>query len=381
MKRIALIKFDDSDNPWMVYKDVGMFLYMMAKEYNYKSTYLYFNTIYNTSEWNPEFKNYVKPICLGSSNDYRRQIKLAKYYLKEHASDIDILMLFNYGSTVWKLARLAKRYNPNIIVYSKLDMGKGGYQHFCNTKITTPVKNYFEKIKSRYVDFFSVETKLYFESLKKLSVFRDKIMYLPNGVSLLDVNLNEVEKYDKENIIITIGRLGDYSKHNELLLEAMVLLPEYILKKWKFYFVGPYTKEFAIYLKRFILENPKIKNSIVLTGKVENRTALYSLCKRAKIICMTSRSESVCIAVVEAMYFGAYPVLTNYSNFVWDITNQGKLGYVTEQTAAAVSDSLTKAIQNPELDNLNNECKNYARQYFNYKYLAGNLNNFISKYI
>lgn len=198
---------------------------------------------------------------------------------------------------------------------------------------------------------------------------------------MLDVNLNEVEKYDKENIIITIGRLGDYSKHNELLLEAMVLLPEYILKKWKFYFVGPYTKEFAIYLKRFILENPKIKNSIVLTGKVENRTALYSLCKRDKIICMTSRSESVCIAVVEAMYFGAYPVLTNYSNFVWDITNQGKLGYVTEQTAAAVSDSLTKAIQNPELDNLNNECKNYARQYFNYKYLAGNLNNFISKYI
>lgn len=381
MKRIALIKFDDSDNPWMVYKDVGMFLYMMAKEYNYKSIYLYFNTIYNTSEWNSEFTHYVKPICLGSSNDYRRQIKLAKYYLKEHASDIDILMLFNYGSTVWKVARLAKKYNPNIIVYSKLDMGKGGYQHFCNTKITTLVKNYFEKIKSRYVDFFSVETKLYFESLKKISVFKNKIMYLPNGVSLLDVNLNEVEKYDKENIIITIGRLGDYSKHNELLLEAMVLLPEYILKNWKFYFVGPYTKEFAIYLKRFILENPKIKNSIVLTGKVESRTALYSLCKRAKIICMTSRSESVCIAVVEAMYFGAYPVLTNYSNFVWDITNQGKLGYVTEHTAAAVSDSLTKAIQNPELDNLNNECKSYARQYFDYKYLAGNLNNFISKYI
>lgn len=31
MKQIALIKFDDSDNPWMIYKDVGMFLYKLAK--------------------------------------------------------------------------------------------------------------------------------------------------------------------------------------------------------------------------------------------------------------------------------------------------------------------------------------------------------------
>lgn len=380
MKRIALIKFDDSDNPWMVYKDVGMFLYMMAKEYNWESSYLYFNTIYNTSEWNSEFIKYVRPICLGNSTDYRGQIQLAKYYLREHASAVDVLMLFNYGSTVWKLARLAKKNNPDIIVYSKLDMGKGGYQHFCNTKITTPVKNYFEKIKSRYVDFFSVETKLYFKSLKNLPVFKDKIVYLPNGVSLLDVNLDEIEKYNKENIVITIGRLGDYSKHNELLLEAMTLLPEYILRDWKFYFVGPYTKEFYTYLRRFIIDNPEIKNSIVLTGKVENRTALYSLCKRAKIICMTSRSESVCIAVVEAMYFGAYPVLTNYSDFVWDATNQGKLGYITEHTAKSVSNALRKAIENKSLSKLNIECQKYARKYFNYKSLAGLLDRSIVTY-
>lgn len=35
MKQIALIKFDDSDNPWMIYKDVGMFLYKLAKNYNW----------------------------------------------------------------------------------------------------------------------------------------------------------------------------------------------------------------------------------------------------------------------------------------------------------------------------------------------------------
>lgn len=35
MKQIALIKFDDSDNPWMIYKDVGMFLYKLAQNYNW----------------------------------------------------------------------------------------------------------------------------------------------------------------------------------------------------------------------------------------------------------------------------------------------------------------------------------------------------------
>ena len=52
MKQIALIKFDDSDNPWMIYKDVGMFLYKLAQNYNWGSKYLYFNTTYFTENWN-----------------------------------------------------------------------------------------------------------------------------------------------------------------------------------------------------------------------------------------------------------------------------------------------------------------------------------------
>lgn len=48
MKQIALIKFDDSDKPWMIYKDVGMFLYELAKNYNWEGKYLYFNTTYFT---------------------------------------------------------------------------------------------------------------------------------------------------------------------------------------------------------------------------------------------------------------------------------------------------------------------------------------------
>lgn len=62
--------------------------------------------------------------------------------------------------------------------------------HFHKQGILANLKNWFERIKSQYVDFFTVETKVFYEALKENVVFRNRIEYLPNGVSLLDVNLN-----------------------------------------------------------------------------------------------------------------------------------------------------------------------------------------------
>lgn len=76
-----------------------------------------------------------------------------------------------YGSTNYKLAYLCKRYNPNIKVYCKIDMGEGGFNHFDEKNFSRKVKNYLERIKSRYVDLFTVETKHYYEKLKDTQMF------------------------------------------------------------------------------------------------------------------------------------------------------------------------------------------------------------------
>ncbi len=60
----------------------------------------------------------------------KKQIELAKLYLREHIHEFDVIMFFNYGSTVWKLAKYCKQLKPDIVVYSKLDMGIGGFEHF-----------------------------------------------------------------------------------------------------------------------------------------------------------------------------------------------------------------------------------------------------------
>ena len=349
MKHIALIKFDDSDNPWMVYKDVGMLLYKLAQKHDWKSTYLYFDTTFCTRNWSPAFTACVNPVCMGKAIEFKKQVNLAKKYIKEHAKEIDVLMFFNYGSTIWKLARLAKKVNPHIIVYSKLDMGIGGYTHFVNHRFGISLKNQFEKLKSSYVDWFTVETKEYYEGLKKTSVFKDRIGYLPNGVSLLDTDVAQIESYPKENIVLTSGRLGEYVKNNELLVDAITKIPEESMSSWKFYFVGPYTKQFEQYIEIAKAQCPALKDKIILTGGIMNRNELYTLYKRAKIICMTSRTEGACIATIEGTYFGAYPIITEYSSFAHDTTNNEKCGTIVSSDPDIIADTLMKKMMDSSL--------------------------------
>lgn len=373
-KRICNILFGLSDSPEIAYKDCGMFLYTLAKYFNWNSTYVYYKTRENDTVWNQKFSSYVNTICIGKTSEYKKQIELAELFLKEHIHEFDVIMFFNYGSTIWKLARYCKRLKPDIIVYSKLDMGMGGFEHFCGNKSFMWLRNYAEKLKSQYVDFFTVETKSYYDSLSKISVFKNRLGYLPNGVSTLDVDVSNIDSIPKENIVITVGRLGEYVKNNELLLDAITLLPEDIVKKWKFMFIGPSTEAFIQAVKNFKEKYPEKANSIIMTGNITDRTQLYTYCRRAKIICMTSRTESTCLATLEGMYFGAYPIITNYSDFVLDTTNRGNYGRIVEN---GNSDKLSAELYNAMVDNdLLSKCiisQNYARKMFDYDELSKKL--------
>lgn len=371
--RIGTILFGPSDQSVLMYKDVGMVLYSLAKSYHWKAHYYFFKTKKEEPDWAASFLKYVTPVCIAEESAYKKQVQLAKQYLQAHAKELDVLMLFNYGSTNWKLARVAKKVNPHIVVYCKLDMGASGFSHFVNHRFGITLKNYFEKLKSSYVDWFTVETKEYFDALSKTSVFKNRIAYLPNGVSLLNVNTALVEKQEKENIVLASGRIGLPVKNNELLVDAIQKLPRDIVDTWRFYFVGPYTDAFYQYVEAARSSKPYLADKIILTGGIMDRDQLYSYYKRAKIICMTSRSEGACIATLEAMYFGAYPVITRYSSFADDTTNYEKCGTIVSANADILAEVLAKKMQNPELVAQGNECQWYARKMFNYDVLAGKL--------
>lgn len=373
-RKIGLILFGLSDSSVIAYKDAGMFLHALSKNSGWISKYIFFKTKEEDVVWPSSFLEYVEPICIGCAIDYKEQVHLANHYIKEHAGDFDVLMFLNYGNTIWKLAWLCKRYNPHILVYSKLDMGHGGFHHFENNSPILSIKNHLEKIKSRYVDWFTVETNKYYEILKNNVVFRNRIGYLPNGVSLLDVDTDDLDKKHKENILITVGRLGTYEKNNELLIDAITKIPPKKLGTWKFYFIGPYTDAFYTYVMDIKNKYFYLADKIILTGNISDRNKLYSFYKRAKIMCMTSRSESVCIAVVEAMYFAAYPIITYYSDFALDATDRCKCGEIVQSNPDDVANSLLKAIFDPCLEEKGKVAQSYAQSMFDYKVLSNNLN-------
>ena len=383
-KRICHIRFDISDTPARAFQDSGMFLYTLAKDFNWESTYVFYKTRPEETQWNQTFLKYVKPVCLGETDDldYKKQVSLAKQFIKEHIQEYDAIMLFHYGSTAWKLARLCKKYNPNVVVYIKLDMGIGGFNHFCNNGPFQNLKNWFEKLKSTYVDIFTVETKLYYEELKKISVFKNRIEYLPNGVSLIDIDVDSIDVLPKENSIVTIRRLGTPEKNSPLLLKAIEKLPESLVRQWKFLLIGPSTQEFIDEVHQFKVSHPNIADSIIMVGSVTDRNELYTYGRKAKIICMTSSSESTCISTLEAMYFGAYPIITNYSDFALDTTNMGTYGIIVENgNADELAQQLSKSMKNDNLLINCNESQSYARSIFNYYELSHKLDLVLRRYM
>ena len=383
-KKICHIRFNASDTPARAFQDCGMFLYTLAKDFNWESTYVFYKTRPEETQWNETFLKYVTPVCLGETDDldYKKQVSLAKKFIQEHIHEYDAIMLFHYGSTAWKLARLCKKHNPNIVVYVKLDMGIGGFNHFCNNGPFQNLKNWFEKLKSSYVDIFTVETKSYYEELKKTSVFKNRIEYLPNGVSLLDIDLTELDILPKENIVVTVGRLGTYEKNNSLLLNAIKNLPIELVKNWEFLLIGPSTQEFSKEVALFKEKNPAIANCINMTGEINNRNTLYSYLRRAKIICMTSLSESTCISTLEGMYFGTYPVITNYSDFTLDTTNNNKVGCIVEnKNINALVSSLKHIMSDDNLYYKGLKSQFYVRSVFDYGVLTKSLDSILRRYI
>jgi len=350
-KKICHIRFNASDTPARAFQDCGMFLYTLAKDFNWESTYVFYKTRQEETQWNQTFLKYVTPVCLGETDDldYKKQVSLAKKFIQEHIHEYDAIMLFHYGSTAWKLQS---------------------------------IKNWFEKIKSSYVDIFTVETKSYYEELKKTSVFKNRIEYLPNGVSLIDIDVDGIDALPKENSIVTIGRLGIPEKNSPLLLRAIEKMPESLVKQWEFLLIGPSTQQFIDEVHQFKVSHPNIADSIIMVGPVTDRNELYTYGRKAKIICMTSRSEGACISTLESMYFGAYPIITNYSDFALDTTNKGSCGIIVENgNADELAQQLSNSMKNDNLLTNCNESQSFARSTFNYHELAHKLDLVLRRYM
>lgn len=342
-----------------LYKDVGLTPYYLGKEYNLDVDIIYSNS--EKKELPKSFRNvslieikYYKIWNILKIIDKFKLLESFSFYkyLIKNAKKIDYLIFFHIGLDKFFLVLLYKILNKNGRIYFKMDSNINGIleSNIKNINFMRKVQKFLLRILLNKIDLISIETEEAYNEILKNGLYNknisNKVMYIPNGFDeeyLIENKIKIKSFEEKENIMITVGRIGTEPKNNEMLLEALNNID---LKEWKIYIIGPYTEEFKEKYDEFIKNNQDKKESVILIGNIENKNLLYSYYNRAKVFLLTSKWEGFAIVYPEALRFGNYIITTDVGG-ARDITNNGKIGVVTEiENILQFKNEILKVINN-----------------------------------
>ncbi len=328
-------------------KQVGQIPYHMENHYNYKSTLV----CYNNGKY-PYLKSEVPGLQIHFLKDKGRLFfweNAAIKYVIKNSQAIDVLNLFHITQESMLYGLLYKYLNPNGILYLKLDMGFPPYKYkvtFSDIGWKEAIHQKMYKLFLKKVDLISIESKIAREKLKPIdNELYQRSFLLRSGI---DVE-RAIEKTgraafsEKENLILTVGRIGTEQKNNELLLKA---LQNINLRNWKVKIIGPVTESFKPKIEAFFREYPRKKASVFFTGEITDRKKLLQYYKKAKIFCLTSRWEGFGTVLVEAQSMGNYLIGTDKIAAMYELTAKGKYGEIVEsEDAVQLSLALKQAMR------------------------------------
>lgn len=288
-----------------------------------------------------------------------------------NASRIDVLNLYHLSFETKLLSIFYKLVNPKGFVYIKLDVNvqneklalqrivhRSGIRRYLGTR--------FHQAFFRAVDVFSAESAEGVAIVsKRYPMMRSKLIEVTNGIEVASLAQDRQSvAASKEDLIITVGRIGSYEKNNELFIRS---LSKASIKKWKVAIVGPYTHDFEVLFDTFIKQNPELQGSIELVGNVSDRDSLMSWYSRAKILVITSRSEGFPLVFSEAQCHGNYIISTNVSSVV-EITKNCRYGQVVDGNENAISSMITEVIARGVCsEGMISEIMEYAREKYDWK--------------
>lgn len=312
-------------------KDVFLVPYYLGNQLDYDVTIVYRAT--ETNKFFPSRINNVQLVPLEVIEDssiafYKRNYRNLKYIVT-HAKRIDLLMCFHHDVLTELRVCLYKLFNPKGKAYVKLDLGE-----LVNRKeYTNKLKRWcWRKLLYTFlnkVDILSCETTQIYNQLKDTCIpsyqYGNKLMLMPNGFDedlLYSFHIKEKRFEDKENLFITVGRLGTPEKNTEMILEALARVD---MKDWKFYLIGPIEDSLKGSIENFYEQYPDKKNTVIFLGPIYNKKDLWEYYNRAKVFVFTSRWESYGLVLNEANRFKNY-ILSTIVGAYYDITDNEKYG-------------------------------------------------------
>lgn len=362
MKFVSI--FPELENVHLI-KDCGMVPYILYKYYGYDSKIVGYK--------NDNKYDYINSEVRGLKIDFLEKkfnnstLDSCLYIIKNNKS-IDVLNLYHMTPRSFYCALIYKILNHKGIVYLKTD----------NANIKIFNKSWLKKkIKFNAIKVFDIISS---ESNDACRYFNDnfpvQFEYIQNGF-YDNGNRKIIEK--KENIILTVARIGDVEKANDVMLNGFAEASK-VLKDWKLRMVGNINEEFKVFILEYFKKYPELKNRVEFVGSIRDRNILDKEYKKAKVFTLTSISEGFPIAFLEAIKSGCY-IVTSDIGVADEITKSGTtgtvfhMGNISEYAKALVE----ICSDNERLKDLAPKIQDYAYDKYYWPTTGAKLNGLIQK--
>ena len=302
-------------------KDVFLAPYFLGKQlsYNVKIVYL------RCEEELPHIYKGVELVPIGNKSQWVSRIFYC-FYLIFNANKIDVMMRFHLKRYTYLLVILYKLFNPKGKAYVKSDIDPMDIKSDAKPGFWMSI---LLKIFKKNLNVLSCETSASYDKMKMSSSpyfnFGEKLTLMPNGfdeniIKELNIHLNNFS--EKENVMITIGRLGTYQKNTRMILDA---LEKVNMSLWKCYLIGSIEDSFLPEIEDFYRRNPDKKNNVIFTGPISDKKVLFNFYNKSKLFLLTSNFEGSPLVLPEAKRLKNY-IITTKVGAAPDLLEGGKCG-------------------------------------------------------
>lgn len=314
-KRGVFLMREIGGNWWKqaVTKSCGLLLYMFHKNHNYNAYMVGTNLDKEISEYAAKWTPGVQ-ICSMSENTLAARIN----WMQEHAEEIDVMYVYGTWPAYIPIVDAYKQIRPDGKIFSDSDMNIAWADRLVHTQ--PDFKRFLSNIDVLGAGCRATQKYLNAKWHVPVNLIRNPFY---NFAKVSFDNLFE----NKQNIILTVGRIGTNQKQNNIMMEAFAKVADE-LPDWKMRLVGGVQENFKPYIEKFFEQYPNLKERVIFVGEISDRAKLMEEYKRAKIFALSSNMEGGTPNVTaEALYGGDFIITSNFDSW-GDMTDNGKCGKV-----------------------------------------------------
>ena len=314
-------------------KDCGLVPYLLHKNYGFRAVMV------GAGKFAPEafpYLEYVRGLEMDFIDEDTVEARLK--YVKAHAGDIDLLILYGARPEYAPVVDLYKKLRPDGKIYLAADM---------DSRWAVQVQFANPAFKRMFALCDVVATSCRPVQKHIIAKWNVPVNLIRNGwYNFAGVTFDDMRK---ENVILTVARIGTFQKQNHVMLEAFAKVAAQ-LPTWTMRLVGTVEDDFKPYVEKYFAEHPNLRGRVIFVGLVESKAALMEEYKRAKIFCLSSHWEGGAPNVTAEALFSGNFIVTSAIDAADDMIDGGKCGRVFPVgNVDALADIFREVCTNDEL--------------------------------